>query len=141
MIQRCRRRSATDRFGFDENRPEEERFWVGVLIPESDFLGTLSWQRNVALAAIAGLGLLLAVVLTINVVTRIRRDIGDAVSDIGQKLGPFELVYKIGDVDNGTVYRAKHELLSRPTVIKVMRPEFARSESAKERFEREFGSE
>ncbi len=121
-------------FVVDEHIPEEERFWGGILIPESDFLGILLWQRNVALATIAGLGLLMAIVLIVNVVTRIRRDIGETVSDIGQKLGPFELVYKIGDVDNGTVYRAKHELLSRPTVVKVMRPEFARSESAKERF-------
>ncbi len=121
-------------FVVDENIPEDERFWGGVLVPESDFLGTLSWQRNVALAAIAGLGLLLATVLIVNVARRIRRDLGEAVSDIGQKLGPFELVYKIGDVENGTVYRARHELLTRPTVVKVMRPVFARSESAKERF-------
>ena len=122
------------RFIVDENIPEDERLWGGVIVPESDFLGTHSWQRNVALAAIAGLGLLLATVLIVNVARRIRRDIGEAVSDIGQKLGPFELVYKIGDVENGTVYRARHELLKRPTVVKVMRPEFARSESAKERF-------
>jgi serine/threonine protein kinase len=121
-------------FELDENIPEKERFWGGILVPESDFLGTLAWQRNVALAAIAGVGLLLAAVLIVIAVRRIRRDIGKAVTDIGQKLGPFELVYKIGDVENGSVYRARHELLKRPTVVKVMRPEFARSKSAKERF-------
>ncbi len=121
-------------FVFDENIPEEKRFWGGILVPESDFLGSISLQRNIALAAITGLGLLVAAVLIVKLVRRVRQNIGEVVSVIGQKLGPFELVYKIGEVDNGTVYRARHELLSRPAVVKVMRAEFARSESAKERF-------
>jgi serine/threonine protein kinase len=46
-------------------------------------------------------------------------------------------VYKIGGGGNGTVYRAKHALLKRPTAVKVMLPQFASSESAKKRFHNE----
>lgn len=114
-----------------------ERLWTGILVPESDFKGALSWQRNSALVAIFGLGLLLAVVLTVNSVRSMRRDLREEAYRIGQKLGPFELVYKIGGGGNGAVYRARHALLRRPTAVKVMRPEFASSESANRRFEHE----
>ena len=114
-----------------------DRLWTGILVPESDFVGALSWQRNSALVAIFGIGLLLAVLITVNSVRSMRRDLREAVYRIGCKLGPFELLHKIGDGGNGAVYRAKHALLRRPTAIKVMRPEFARSESAKRRFEHE----
>jgi serine/threonine protein kinase len=124
-------------FEIDENVPEDERFWGGILVPESDFLGSLLWQRNIALAVVIGLGLLLAAVQILKAVRKIRRDVREAVSRIGQKLGAFELLYKIGDGGNGAVYRAKHALLRRPTAVKVMRAEFALSESAKRRFEHE----
>jgi len=124
-------------FDWNEDHPEHMRFWTGILVPESDFLGQLSLQRNISLAAIIGLGLLLALVLTVNAFRKIRHDLREAVSHIGRKLGPFELVYKIGGGGNGTVYRAKHALLKRPTAVKVMLPQFARSESAKKRFHNE----
>ncbi len=124
-------------FEIDENTPEDERFWGGILVPESDFLGSLLWQRNITLAVIIGLGLLLTVALILNSVRKVRHDMREAVSRIGQKVGAFELLYKIGDGGNGAVYRARHALLRRPTAVKVMRAEFARSESAKQRFERE----
>ena len=124
-------------FEWNEDHPEHMRFWTGILVPESDFLGQLSLQRNISLAAIVGLGLLLALVLTVNAFRKIRHDLREAVSHIGRKLGPFELVYKIGGGGNGTVYRAKHALLKRPTAVKVMLPQFASSESAKKRFHNE----
>ena len=114
-----------------------DRLWSGTLVPESDFIGALSWQRNSALAAIFGLGLLLALVVTINYVRAMRRDLREAVYRIGQKLGPFELLYKIGEGGNGAVYSARHALLRRPTAVKVMRAEFAVNEFAKRRFEHE----
>ena len=124
-------------FDWNEDHPEHMRFWTGILVPESDFLGQLSLQRNISLAAIIGLGLLLALVLTVNAFRKIRLELREAVSHIGRKLGPFELLYKIGGGGNGTVYRAKHALLKRPTAVKVMLPQFARSESAKKRFHNE----
>jgi serine/threonine-protein kinase len=77
---------------------------------------------------------MMALTLTIYTVRQIRHEVKDVVSQIGRKLGPFELLYKIGGGGNGTVYRAKHALLKRPTAIKVMLPQFASSESAKQRF-------
>jgi len=124
-------------FKWNEDHPEHMRFWTGILVPESDFLGGLSLQRNFVLAAIIGLGLLLALILAVNAVRKIRQDLREAISIIGLKLGPFELLYKIGGGGNGTVYRAKHALLKRPTAVKVMLPQFASSESAKERFKNE----
>lgn len=119
---------------WNEEHPEHMQFWTGILIPESDFRGALSFQRNFSLAAVIAIGLLMALIFTINAVRHIRHDVRDAVSKIGRKLGPFELLYKIGGGGNGTVYRAKHALLKRPTAVKVMLPQFASSESAKQRF-------
>jgi serine/threonine-protein kinase len=121
-------------FEWIEDHPDHAGFWTGILVPESDFLGALSVQRNFSLAAIVGLGLLLSLLLIVNAVRKIRHEVKKAVSHIGQKLGPFELIYKIGDGGNGTVYRANHALLKRPTAVKVMLPQFASSESAKQRF-------
>ncbi len=124
-------------FEWNEDDPEHMRFWTGILVPQSDFLGALSLQRNFTLAIIVGIGLLSALILTLTAVRKIRQDLKEAVSYIGRKLGPFELLYKIGGGGNGTVYRAKHALLKRPTAVKVMLPQFASSESAKRRFKNE----
>ncbi len=124
-------------FEWIEDHPKHAGFWAGILVPESDFLGALSLQRNFSLAAIAGTGLVLGLILIVSAVRKIRYEVREAVAHIGQKLGPFELLYKIGDGGNGTVYRANHALLKRPTAVKVMLPQFANSESAKKRFIRE----
>ena len=124
-------------YEWNEDDPEHMRFWTGILVPQSDFLGALSLQRNFTLAIIIGIGLLLALILTLTAVRKIRQDFREAVSYIGRKLGPFELLYKIGGGGNGTVYRAKHALLKRPTAVKVMLPQFASSEPAKRRFQNE----
>lgn len=124
-------------FEWIEDHPEHAGFWTGILVPASDFMGVLSLQRNFSLAAIIGFGLLLSLILIVNTVRKMRFEVREAVSHIGQKLGPFELLYKIGDGGNGTVYRARHALLKRPTAVKVMLPQFASSESAKRRFQDE----
>jgi len=124
-------------FEWIEDHPNQAGFWTGILIPESDFLGALSMQRNFALVAIVGLGLFLGLILIVDAVRRIRSDVREAVSYVGQKLGPFELLYKIGGGGNGTVYRANHALLKRPTAVKVMLPQFASSTTAKQRFKNE----
>ncbi|MGD8992040.1 MAG: serine/threonine protein kinase [Desulfobacterales bacterium] len=124
-------------FEWIEDHPGHAGFWTGVLVPASDFLGALSLQRNFSLAIIAGTGVLLGLILIVSAVRKIRFEVKKAVSHIGQKLGPFELLYKIGDGGNGTVYRANHALLKRPTAVKVMLPQYASSESAKQRFIKE----
>ncbi len=121
-------------FEWIEGHPKHAGFWTGVLVPEADFIGALSLQQNFSLAAIVGLGLIAALILILNAVRKLRYEVREAVSHIGQKLGPFELLYKIGDGGNGTVYRARHALLKRPTAVKVMLPQYASSESAKQRF-------
>jgi serine/threonine-protein kinase len=124
-------------FEWIEDHPEHAGLWTGILVPESDFLGALSLQRNFSMAAIVGLGLLSGLILVLNTVRKMRYEVREAVSHIGQKLGPFELLYKIGDGGYGTVYRASHALLKRPTAVKVMLPQFATSEAAKQRFQNE----
>jgi len=42
-----------------------------------------------------------------------------------QQLGPYVLEEKIGEGGMGTVYRARHALLKRPTAVKVLKPEIA----------------
>ncbi len=124
-------------FEWIEDHPNHAGLWTGILVPESDFLGALSLQRNFSMAAIVGLGLLLGLILVLNTIRKMRYEVRQAVSHIGQRLGPFEILHKIGDGGYGTVYRASHALLKRPTAVKVMLPQFAASEAAKQRFHKE----
>ncbi len=121
-------------FMWTEDHPQQAGFWTGILVPESDFLGMLPLQRNFILAAVAGIGFLWGLILIFNAVRKMRHEVRQAVSLGGQRLGPFELLYQIGHGGNGTVYRANHALLKRPTAVKVMLPRFASSASAKKRF-------
>jgi serine/threonine-protein kinase len=56
---------------------------------------------------------------------------------VGQHLGPYELVDRLGAGGMGTVYRAVHGVLLQQRAIKVLRPDLAVSEDAVRRFERE----
>ena len=116
---------------------EEHRVWSAVLIPESDFLGSVARLRNLSLAGIGVTGLLIAAAVFATSMRSIRRQMQAAVDQVERRLGQYQLKQKIGEGGNGTVYRAQHALLRRPTAIKLMNPEFARSEAARERFEHE----
>jgi serine/threonine-protein kinase len=61
----------------------------------------------------------------------LRREFHDA-----HRLGIFVLQEKIGEGAMGEVYRASHELLKRPTAVKLLRPEITGSRMQK-RFEHE----
>ncbi len=121
-------------FTWIEDHPHQTGFWTGILVPESDFLGKLPLQRNFVLAVVAGVGFLVGLIILFNALRKLRHEVRQAVSHGGQRLGPFELLYQIGQGGNGTVYRANHALLKRPTAVKVMLPGFASSASAKKRF-------
>ena len=113
------------------------KVWDMTLIPESDFLGALSRLRNLTLAGIGVVGLLVAGAILAISMRAIRRQMQAAIDQAERELGQYHLREKIGSGGNGAVYRARHALLRRPTAIKLMNPEFAGSEAARQRFEHE----
>ena len=66
-----------------------------------------------------------------NITFHLRRSIARA-----RRLGQYELFEKIGEGGMGVVYRAEHEMLRRPTAIKLLSPHAAGEQNLK-RFERE----
>jgi serine/threonine protein kinase/formylglycine-generating enzyme required for sulfatase activity len=56
---------------------------------------------------------------------------------VGTKLGPYELVRKLGQGGMGAVYEARHTKLNKTFALKVLPPGFASNEAAVTRFERE----
>jgi serine/threonine-protein kinase len=55
---------------------------------------------------------------------------------VARRLGQYRVEEKLGEGAMGTVYRATHHMLRRPTAVKVLRPELAGEETVA-RFERE----
>jgi hypothetical protein len=86
---------------------------------------------NVAFWLLFGVAALSALLLALGSVTidRLRRRVRDA-----KQLGQYTLVEKIGEGAMGTVYRASHAMLRRPTAVKLLE---TREPGALERFERE----
>jgi serine/threonine-protein kinase len=82
---------------------------------------TILWATFTALMA----------TLISSVTFHLRRSIARA-----RRLGQYMLLDKIGEGGMGVVYRAEHEMLRRPTAIKVLPPASAGEQSLK-RFERE----
>jgi len=115
----------------------DETVWSVALIPEDDLLGSVAQLRNLALTGILVTALLVAAVVFGTSMRSIRRQVRSAFDQVERRLGQYHLKQKIGEGGNGAVYRAQHALLRRPTAIKLMNAEFARSEGARERFEHE----
>ncbi len=88
------------------------------------------WVLFGLLAALAAL--LLALTLLAG---RLDRQMRDAVIAVGQ-LGQYALEQKIGEGGMGSVYRARHALLRRPTAVKLLEPSKTTDLSVA-RFERE----
>ena len=58
-------------------------------------------------------------------------------SDVGQKVGKYEVISKLGEGGMGVVYKAKDPLIDRVVAIKKMTGTFAEDPEARERFLRE----
>src|SRR3954462_62090 len=56
---------------------------------------------------------------------------------IGQTLGPYQVLAKLGEGGMGEVYRARDTRLKRDVAIKVLPPAFARDPDRIARFQRE----
>jgi serine/threonine-protein kinase len=97
------------------NNPSRELL-VGALVTQS----TLWASFTVVLATLIS-----------NVTFHLRRSIARA-----RRLGQYRLLEKIGEGGMGVVYRAEHEMLRRPTAIKLLPPGKA-GEKDLRRFERE----
>jgi len=72
-----------------------------------------------------------AMFVSSSTVRRLRREVAEA-----QQLGQYRLEEKVGEGGIGTVYRARHGLLRRPTAIKVLHDSEESPETIR-RFERE----
>ena len=55
----------------------------------------------------------------------------------GTRLGPYEVVAKVGEGGMGQVYRARDTRLDRTVAIKVLSPDLADDPHFRERFARE----
>ena len=53
---------------------------------------------------------------------------------IGQVVGKYKLLDKIGEGGMGTVYRAEHTVLGRPAAVKVLLPQWTQDEVVVDRF-------
>jgi serine/threonine-protein kinase len=91
-------------------------------LPEGAFVG--------GFIIIAVLVILLASIGS-RIIFGLRRQVSEAM-----RLGQYTLGEKIGEGGNGSVYRANHALLRRPTAIKVVLPEKVGADTLR-RFERE----
>jgi tRNA A-37 threonylcarbamoyl transferase component Bud32 len=116
---------------------EQRNLWAVALIPESDLLGGMHRLRNLVLGGLGLTGLLMATGMFLGSMRKIRRQMAAAIEDLERRLGQYQLQEKIAAGGNGTVYRARHALLRRPTAIKLMNPDFSRDEAARRRFEHE----
>ncbi len=116
---------------------DSHALWSAVLVPRSDLLGALVVARNLTVLGIIVTGVLVSAIMFFVSMRSIRRQMKQAIDRIEEKLGQYHVEERIGEGGNGTVYRARHALLRRPTALKLMNAEFARSDAARERFKHE----
>jgi serine/threonine protein kinase len=113
----------------------QRRLWIGVAVPETDFLQQVKRERDRMLLVTLG-AVLLAVLMALLMDRAFRRKVHQAVQ-AARQLGQYNLQEEIGTGAMGSVYRAQHAMLRRPTAIKLLRPDQVENEAAMARFERE----
>jgi serine/threonine protein kinase len=107
-------------------------FGVATEVERSEALRSL---RPVRLAFIGLFGLLVITATSFLIANYFLKRLQREVEEL-RELGQYTLVEKIGEGGMGKVYKAKHAMLRRPTVIKLIR-EDQLSEKALNRFEQE----
>jgi serine/threonine protein kinase len=110
-------------------------FGIGLIseVSKSEAYADLSVIRRAFWILIAGLALgALGVVLATSRVRKLEKEVKRT-----HQLGQYTLEEKIGEGGMGSVYRARHALLRRPTAIKLLRPSREGADDALARFERE----
>ena len=90
-------------------------------IAYGNFLNTIAWSGIAVTISTVGSGVIFGL---------------RAEADKVRRLGQYTLEEKIGEGGMGSVYRASHAMLRRPTAIKLLRPEKTGEDSI-QRFERE----
>jgi serine/threonine-protein kinase len=101
---------------------------VAVWFPERLSVPPSAWVANATF--VLGIPVALAT-MSSRVITRLRQQVREA-----QRLGHYTLGEKIAEGGIGSVYRAHHAMLRRPTVIKLLRDQLANEEAIRQ-FERE----
>lgn len=112
-------------------------------LPGWDFAMVTEVNRDDAFAALDLIDRVLTtalIILSFLSVMTLRNGIGvwrlKPAALIGAKIGQYKIVRKIGQGGMGQVFLARHQLLKRPTAIKVIRPDVANEETMG-RFEQE----
>jgi serine/threonine-protein kinase len=101
---------------------------VAFAFPERLNVPPSAWIANATF--VLGIPVALAT-MSSRVITRLREQVREA-----QRLGHYTLGEKIAEGGIGTVYRAHHAMLRRPTAIKLLRSQLANDEAIRQ-FERE----
>ncbi|MCA9094136.1 MAG: serine/threonine protein kinase [Planctomycetaceae bacterium] len=106
-------------------------FGVALEMDQREANDPLQILKYVSVLSTTGIGLVLSISIVSLILGRI------PLGRVGtQQIGPYTLEREIGSGGMGNVYKAQHELLKRPTALKVMKPEL-NTETALRRFTRE----
>jgi hypothetical protein len=107
-------------------------FGVATEVDKREAFAVLRPLRLALWAVFAGLAVVTALVVSS---TFAIGALGRRIEQV-QQLGQYTLERKIGEGGMGSVYLARHAMLSRPTALKLLRPEVVSDENVR-RFERE----